>query len=91
MAPRAILSRGNTGERGPAALCCARGAAPAPEEGRILYDLPWFSRVWDRSGGSGPWEDVGVLLSPPQPHYFSVFKTEHGDVVCLPPTLQFQD
>lgn len=41
--------------------------------GRIIYDLPLFSRVWDRSGGSEPWEDVGVLLSPPPSHIILVY------------------
>lgn len=69
MAPQALLSRGNTGERAAAAVCCARGAPASTRAGghvgRIIYDLPLFSRVWDKSGGSGPWEDGGVLLSPP--------------------------
>lgn len=32
MAPQALLSQGNTGERGPAAVWYDRGAASAPEE-----------------------------------------------------------
>lgn len=50
---------------------------------RIVYDLPLFSRVWDRSGSSGPWGDVGVLLSSPPSYIILVYLKLSTVVWCV--------
>lgn len=80
MAPQALLSQRNTGERAAAAVCCARGAPAAPEQedtwgGSFMISLCFPEcRIGLGALGHGKMRVCSFHL--PQPSYFSVFKTE---------------
>lgn len=90
MAPQALLSRGNTGERAAAAVCCARGAPAAPEQqdtwGGSFMTSPCFPECGISLGALGHGKMWVCSFHLPQPRYFSVFRTEPRTLiwcVCL--------